>query len=235
MLVVTTPNTASRKRSAVPRITNFSLGRNNESSADAPTLTELQEGAQSQAKAVIALAEEWGSRDAPVTFMEFEKALRTALLALGRVVVMLFLANREQRVMRDHQASVLRGRRRFRRARPLPMDRKSCALRAGGYPAFCASPRPRACPRRFAIPCDGAPGRTSIGPRRTPTGPGLFASGRHDDATLPARQTAWPTVQDDAARRPGQLLPRCRSRRSCCRLRGPRAVSFAERLKSRPV
>ncbi len=100
----------------MPRITNFSLGRNNESTADAPTLTELQEGAQSQAKAVIALAEEWGSREASVTFMEFEKALRTALLSLGRMVVMLFLANREQRVMRDHQTSMLRGRRRFRRA-----------------------------------------------------------------------------------------------------------------------
>ena len=100
----------------MPKITNFSLGRNSESSKDAPALKDLRKEVQSQAGAVIAFAEEWGSRDEPVTFKEFEKALRTALFALGRLVVMLFLAQRERRVMRDHPDLELRGRRRFRRA-----------------------------------------------------------------------------------------------------------------------
>lgn len=98
------------------KITDFALDRNTESSQTEPTLTELRQEAQSQAAAVIELAEDWGSRDEPVTFKDLEKALRTALFALGRVLVMLFLARREQRVMRDHPSSVRRGRRRFRRA-----------------------------------------------------------------------------------------------------------------------
>ncbi len=116
MLVVPTPEQASWKRSAVPKITNFALGRNNETSQDAPSPAELREEAQRQARAVIALAMDWGNRDEPVSFKEFEKTLRTVLFALGRILVMLFLARREQRVMREHPASVQRGRRRFRRA-----------------------------------------------------------------------------------------------------------------------
>jgi hypothetical protein len=100
----------------VATITNFALGRNTESTQKAPTLAELRQEARSQATSLITLAEDWGSRDEPVTFKEFETTLRTALFALGRVLVMLFLARREQRVMREHPASVQRGRRRFRRA-----------------------------------------------------------------------------------------------------------------------
>lgn len=100
----------------MPKITKFALSRNNETSQVEPTAAELRDEAQRQAKAVIALAVEWGNRDAPVAFKEFEKALRTALFALGRILLMLFLAKREQRVMREHSASVQRGRRRFRRA-----------------------------------------------------------------------------------------------------------------------
>jgi hypothetical protein len=98
------------------KITNFALGRNTESSQNAPTLDELRQQVSSQATALIGLAEDWGSRDEPVTFKEFEMALRTALFALGRALVMLFLVRREKRVMREHPASVQRGRRRFRRA-----------------------------------------------------------------------------------------------------------------------
>ena len=116
MLVVTTPFQFSPKRSAVPTITNFDLGRNNEMSQEEPTLAELSEEAQRQSRAVIALAVDWGNRATPVTFREFEKALRTALFALGRILVMLFLIKREQSVMREHPAAVQRGRRRFRRA-----------------------------------------------------------------------------------------------------------------------
>ena len=100
----------------MPKISNFALGRNTESSQQAPTLAELRQEARSQATALITLAEDWGSRVEPVTFKEFEAAVRTALFALGRVLVMLFLARREQRIMREHPASVQRGRRRFRRA-----------------------------------------------------------------------------------------------------------------------
>ncbi len=113
----------------MPKITNFSLGRNSESPKDAPALKELRKEAQSQARTVIALADEWGSHDKPVTFKEFEKALRTALFVLaGRMVVMLFLAKREQRVMREHPGTVLRGRRRFRRS---PAQARNLSTRFG--------------------------------------------------------------------------------------------------------
>ena len=98
------------------KITNFALGRNTKSSQETLTLVELRKEARSQATALVALAEGWSTRDEPVAFREFETALRTALFALGRALVMLFLARREQRVMRDHPPSVRRGRRCFRRA-----------------------------------------------------------------------------------------------------------------------
>jgi len=100
----------------VLKITEFALDRNTESSSPEPTLTELRKEARCQASVVITLAEDWGARDEPVTFKEFETTLRTALFALGRILVMLFLAVREQRVMRDHPSPIRRGRRRFRRA-----------------------------------------------------------------------------------------------------------------------
>jgi len=100
----------------VHKITEFALGRNTESSQTEPTLEALRQEARSQAAAVLELAEDWGSREGPVSFKEVEQALRTALFGLGRVLVMLFLLVREHRVMRDHPASVRRGRRRFRRA-----------------------------------------------------------------------------------------------------------------------
>lgn len=97
-------------------ITNFALGRNTDSSKTAPTIIELRQEARSQAAALVTLVEDWGSRDATVRFKEFETALQTALFALGRILVMLFLARREQRVMRDNPSSVQLGGRRFRRA-----------------------------------------------------------------------------------------------------------------------
>lgn len=100
----------------MPTITNFALGRNTDSSQEAPTVAELRQAARGQAATLITLVEDWGSREEPVTFQEFETTLRSALFALGRILVMLFLARREQRVMRDHPSSVQRGRRHFRRA-----------------------------------------------------------------------------------------------------------------------
>lgn len=97
-------------------ITNFALGRNTDSSQGAPTISELRQEARSQATALVTLVEDWGSRDEAVSFKEFETTLRTALFALGRILVMLFLARREQRIMRDHPSSVQRGGRQFRRA-----------------------------------------------------------------------------------------------------------------------
>lgn len=53
----------------MPKITNFSIGRNKEKSQEAPTLLELRQEVRSQAKAkaLIALVEEWGSREEPVS------------------------------------------------------------------------------------------------------------------------------------------------------------------------
>jgi hypothetical protein len=100
----------------MPKITDFSLGRNTESAQEALSSIELRQEARNQATALITLVEDWGTREEPVSFKEFETALRTALFALGRVLVMLFLARREIRVMRDYPASVQRNRRRLRRA-----------------------------------------------------------------------------------------------------------------------
>ena len=110
------------------RIINFSLGRNPEGSYVVPSFAELRQEARSQSTAVVALAEEWGTRNEPVAFKEFEKALRTALFAMGRVLVMLFLAKREQRVMRDHPGGLERGGRHFRRG---PVQARNLATMFG--------------------------------------------------------------------------------------------------------
>ena len=75
----------------MPKIANFSLGRNPESSQERMNTADLREEGQRQMRGVIELADEWGSRVEPVTFKDFKSTLRTSLFALGRILVMLFL------------------------------------------------------------------------------------------------------------------------------------------------
>ena len=97
------------------KITELSLIRNPET---APLLTEaaVREKLATSAGAVTALVSEWAEREEAVTFREFEKALRVAVFALARAAVALFLALRQQRVMREQPRREQRGGRTFRQA-----------------------------------------------------------------------------------------------------------------------
>lgn len=65
------------------------------------------------------MADEWGERDKPVAFKDFEKALRDLVFAFARITIMLFLALREEHVMRAHPSEMECAGRRFRRARAI--------------------------------------------------------------------------------------------------------------------
>jgi len=98
------------------KIIQFSLRRNTEPQEARPTVEGLQEEVRAQAHAVEALAVDWAGREGPVTFKEFEAALRLVVFSLARVVVMLFLAGREEALMRRHPSRVERDGRQFRPA-----------------------------------------------------------------------------------------------------------------------
>jgi hypothetical protein len=80
------------------------------------TAPELRQRLQTQTAAVVTLVEDWVARDAPVSFKDFEKALRDVVFAFARIAIMLFLALREEHVMRSYPDRVERGGRWFRRA-----------------------------------------------------------------------------------------------------------------------
>lgn len=46
------------------------------------------------------LADDWAARDAPVSFKDFEQAIRQVVFAFARIAIMLFLALREEQLMR---------------------------------------------------------------------------------------------------------------------------------------
>lgn len=77
---------------------------------------ELRERLHAQATAVSAVVDDWATREAPVTFKDFEKALREVVFVFARIAIMLFLALRDEHVMRGHPPQIERGGRRFRRA-----------------------------------------------------------------------------------------------------------------------
>lgn len=83
--------------------------------------TELQRELQTKADAVAAMVKDWGARAEPVSFKEFEQALRQIVFGLARVAIAWFLARREQHVMHGYPPGerVERGERRFRRAPPI--------------------------------------------------------------------------------------------------------------------
>lgn len=84
------------------------------------TATALRQRLQTQAAAVATLADEWASRDEPLSFKDFEKALRDLVFAFARVAIMLFLALREETLMRTYPSQMECAGRRFRRAPAIP-------------------------------------------------------------------------------------------------------------------
>jgi hypothetical protein len=60
---------------------------------------------------VAAVADDWASRDAPVSFKDIENALREVVFAFARITVMLFLALREEH--RTYPAQIEHGDRKF--------------------------------------------------------------------------------------------------------------------------
>src|SRR5213078_3315394 len=84
------------------------------------TAVALRERLQVHAAAVAAVVDEWAVRDAPVSFKDVEKALREVVFAFARIAIMLFLALREDHLMRTYPLQVEHGGRRFRRAPAIP-------------------------------------------------------------------------------------------------------------------
>jgi len=80
------------------------------------TADELGREIGNQANELVEMARTWASRTEPVSFKEFEQALRLAMFALARLVVMLFLSLREQQVMGERDWTRERGGRRFKLA-----------------------------------------------------------------------------------------------------------------------
>ena len=56
------------------------------------TADELGREIGNQANELVEMTRTWASRTEPVSFKEFEQALRLAMFALARLVVMLFLS-----------------------------------------------------------------------------------------------------------------------------------------------
>jgi hypothetical protein len=77
---------------------------------------ELRERLLDEAARVATMAETWAAREAPVSFKDFELALRELVFAFARIAIMLFLALREEHVLRSSPNDVELGGRRFRRA-----------------------------------------------------------------------------------------------------------------------
>jgi hypothetical protein len=80
------------------------------------TAVALRERLQVQAAAVAAVADDWAVRDAPVSFKDFENALREVVFAFARIAIMLFMALREDHLMRAYPSQAAHGGRQFRRA-----------------------------------------------------------------------------------------------------------------------
>lgn len=78
--------------------------------------TELRQRLGAEAASVATMVEDWATRAEPVSFKDFEKALRDLVFGFARIAIMLFLALREEHVMRSYPRAVEREGRRFRRA-----------------------------------------------------------------------------------------------------------------------
>jgi hypothetical protein len=84
------------------------------------TATALRQRLQTQAAVVTTLADEWATREEPVSFKDLEYAIRSVVFAFARIAIMLFLALREEHLMRVYPSQVERSGRAFRRAPAIP-------------------------------------------------------------------------------------------------------------------
>jgi len=84
------------------------------------TATALRQRLQTHAAAVSTLADDWATRDSPVSFKDFEQAIRQVVFAFARIAIMLFLALREEQLVRGYPLQVEREGRKFRRAPAIP-------------------------------------------------------------------------------------------------------------------
>lgn len=102
----------------MPMISPLSLVRNGERDDAPPTPAELHEQTRRAFEAAVTFVEEGAAADGELSFRDFERRLRGIVFDVGRALVVLFLALREQRVMEQ------RGRGRFewlgRTFRPAP-------------------------------------------------------------------------------------------------------------------
>ncbi|CAN5632647.1 hypothetical protein BH11MYX1_BH11MYX1_02930 [soil metagenome] len=80
------------------------------------TAAALRQQLWTHAEATATLADAWAAREEPVSFKDFEKALRELVFAFARIAIMLFLALREEQLMRTYPTRVERGGRTFRQA-----------------------------------------------------------------------------------------------------------------------
>jgi len=107
---------APPQMSTMPRISSLSLvtkpPREEEVSTPSEARTQLDEAFE----AVRKLVEQWATTSEDVTFRAFEKALVTAVLAVGRAAIVSFLTLREYKVAGETADDVERGGRRFRKA-----------------------------------------------------------------------------------------------------------------------
>jgi hypothetical protein len=84
------------------------------------TAAALRQRLQTHAAAVSTLADDWATRDESVSFKDFEQAIRQLVFAFARIAIMLFLALREEQLVRAYPSQVEREGRRFRRAPAIP-------------------------------------------------------------------------------------------------------------------
>jgi hypothetical protein len=78
--------------------------------------TALQQELRRKADEVAATVKNWAARTEPISFKDFERALREVVFALARVAIGWFLALREEHVMHSYPQQVEHGDRTFRRA-----------------------------------------------------------------------------------------------------------------------
>jgi hypothetical protein len=84
----------------VSKRAHLSLVKWKPEAAEPLTAAALQQQLQTHATAVSTLARDWATRDDPVSFKDVEQAVRLAVFAFARIAIMLFLALREEQLMR---------------------------------------------------------------------------------------------------------------------------------------
>ena len=99
----------------MPTITELSLVRNPESTLPSAPESLRAEYIRSTTQ-VLELVDEWAQRDEPVSFREFEQALRLVVAVLARAAITLFLSIRESKLSKGWPSRIVRGERTFRKA-----------------------------------------------------------------------------------------------------------------------